>query len=67
MKGSITLPVAFRQIWSRSHSGVVRMVSSLSIAGIAIGVAALLLLDSFMNGFQGAIMDFLSDANPPWS
>jgi lipoprotein-releasing system permease protein len=65
VRGSITLPVAFRQIWSRSHSGVVRMVSSLSIAGIAIGVAALLLLDSFMNGFQGAIMDFLSDANPP--
>lgn len=64
MSSPVVAPVAFRQIWSRAHSGVVRMVSVLSISGIAIGVAALLLLDSFMNGFQGSIMDFLSMANP---
>lgn len=64
MSRSVVLPVASRQLWSRSHSGVVRMVSILSVSGIAIGVAALLLLDAFMNGFQGSIMDFLSEANP---
>lgn len=57
--------VAARQLWSRSHSGVVRMVSALSVAGIAIGAAALVLLDSFMNGFQGSIADCLSLSNPP--
>lgn len=65
MRSRLLLSVAARQIWSRSHSGVVRTVSVLSVAGISIGVAALLILDSFMNGFQGSITDFLEEANPP--
>jgi lipoprotein-releasing system permease protein len=40
-------------------------VSLLSIAGIAIGVAALLILHAFMDGFSGTIMEHLAAIQPP--
>jgi lipoprotein-releasing system permease protein len=57
--------VAYRQLFSRAHSGFLRTVSVLSVCGLGIGVAALLVLDSFMTGFRGSIMDALSRINPP--
>jgi len=53
-----------RQVVSRSHSGFVRFVGVLSVAGIAIGVAALIILRSFMDGFTGAIRSSLEAVNP---
>ncbi len=57
--------LSVRQAVSRSHSGFVRMVGFLSVAGIAIGVAALVILRSFMSGFTGAIRSSLEAVNPP--
>lgn len=57
--------LAFRQVWSFSNSAVVRIVSLLSVAGIAIGVAALVILQAFMGGFTQAIADGLTAINPP--
>jgi len=54
-----------RQVVSRYQSGFVRFVGILSIAGIAIGVAALIVLRSFMDGFMGAIRTSLDTVNPP--
>lgn len=54
-----------RQVVSRSHSGFVRFVGVLSVTGIAIGVAALVILRSFMDGFTGAIQSSLESVNPP--
>lgn len=65
MRTRLLLSIATRQLMSRSSSGVVRIVSVLSISGIAIGVASLLLLQAFMTGFQRSIADYLSSANPP--
>ena len=65
MKLSLVLRIAWRQILSRSNSGFVRTVSFLSIAGIAIGVAALLILNSFMDGFSESILNQLSSIHPP--
>lgn len=65
MNYSLILRIAWRQILSRSNSGFVRTVSFLSIAGIAIGVAALLILHSFMDGFSGTIMEHLAAIQPP--
>lgn len=53
-----------RQVVSRSHSGFVRFVGILSVSGIAIGVAALVILRSFMDGFMGAIRHSLEAVNP---
>ena len=65
MKLSIVMRIAWRQIFSRSNSGFVRTVSFLSIAGISIGVAALVILNSFMDGFSGSILSRLSSIHPP--
>lgn len=64
MRPGLLLELASRQLTSRSHSGIVRLVSLLSVSGIAIGVAALMLLQAFMNGFQWSISGFLGTANP---
>ncbi len=65
MKLTLIVRIAWRQIFSRSNSGFVRTVSSLSIAGIAIGVAALVILNSFMDGFSESILRQLSSIHPP--
>ncbi|MCK5116352.1 MAG: ABC transporter permease [Candidatus Aegiribacteria sp.] len=65
MKLSLIIRIAWRQIFSRSNSGFVRTVSSLSIAGIAIGVAALIILNSFMDGFSESILKQLSSIHSP--
>ena len=65
MKLSLIIRIAWRQIFSSSNSGFVRTVSSLSIAGIAIGVAALIILNSFMDGFSESILKQLSSIHPP--
>lgn len=65
MKFPLAARIAWRQILSKSNSGFVRTVSSLSVIGIAIGVAALIILNSFMDGFSGTIMRNLSSISPP--
>ncbi len=65
MRLGLAARVAWRQILSRSNSGFVRTVSFLSIIGIAIGVAALIILNSFMDGFSGTILRNLSSISPP--
>ena len=61
----LPLRIALRQILSSSNSGFVRTVSLLSVVGIAIGVAALIILNSFMDGFSHTIMSQLSAIHPP--
>ena len=65
MRKTFLQGIALRQIWSRSNSAVVRLVSVLSMAGIAIGVASLVILQAFMGGFTGAITSGLTLINPP--
>jgi len=57
--------LARRHVWSNVNSTVVRMVSALSVAGVAIGVAALVILQAFMGGFTQAIASGLTSMNPP--
>ena len=61
----LILRISVRQVLSRSNSGFVRTVSILSVLGIAIGVAALIILNAFMEGFTGTIMEQLSSIHPP--
>ncbi|MDD5088147.1 MAG: lipoprotein-releasing ABC transporter permease subunit [bacterium] len=44
--------IALRYLRSRSHSGFVSLISYLSIGGVTIGVAALIIVLSVMNGFE---------------
>jgi len=65
MKQKLLWALAFRHVWSATNSTVVRLVSLLSMAGIAIGVAALVILQAFMGGFTEAISSGLTKINPP--
>jgi len=65
MKQKLLWALARRHVWSNTNSSVVRMVSALSVAGIAIGVAALVILQAFMGGFTQAIASGLTAINPP--
>ncbi|MCK5133012.1 MAG: ABC transporter permease [Candidatus Sabulitectum sp.] len=65
MKQKLLWALARRHVWSNANSTVVRMVSALSVAGVAIGVAALVILQAFMGGFTEAIASGLTAMNPP--
>jgi lipoprotein-releasing system permease protein len=65
MKQKLLWALAWRHVWSDSNSTVVRMVSILSVVGIATGVAALVILQAFMGGFTQAIANGLTSINPP--
>ncbi len=65
MKQKLLWALARRHVWSDANSTVVRIVSILSVAGVAIGVAALVILQAFMGGFTEAIASGLSTMNPP--
>jgi len=65
VRAALVPVIALRQLLSRSSSGFVRTVSVLSVAGIAIGVAALLILNAFMDGFADTIMEQLTSIRPP--
>ncbi len=65
MRQKLLWALARRHVWSTANSTVVRMVSLLSVAGIAIGVAALVILQAFMGGFTEAIASSLTSINPP--
>jgi lipoprotein-releasing system permease protein len=65
LRARLVFSIAFRQLFSRSHSLFIRTVSVLSVAGIAIGVSALILLQAFMGGFHSSIRQYLAALNPP--
>jgi lipoprotein-releasing system permease protein len=65
LEAPLALSVGLRQLFSRAHSGFIRTVTALSVLGLAIGVAALLILNAFMSGFTGSIMRSLGRVNPP--
>ena len=47
--------VALRYLRSRSHSGFISLISYLSIGGVTLGVAALIIVLSVMNGFESEV------------
>jgi lipoprotein-releasing system permease protein len=65
MNQKLLWALARRHVLRDANSTVVRMVSALSVAGIAIGVSALVILQAFMGGFTEAITAGLSAINPP--
>lgn len=49
------LYVALRYLRSRSHSGFISLITYLSIGGVTLGVAALCIVLSVMNGFESEV------------
>ncbi len=62
---SYELFIAKRYLKSKSRTGFISLISYISIAGVAIGVAALIIVLSVMNGFETEVRDRIigSDAH----
>ena len=56
--------IAFRYLFAKKSHNVINVISAISAAGIAIGTAALILILSVYNGFDGIIRANLSDLSP---
>jgi lipoprotein-releasing system permease protein len=51
--------ISIRYLWSRKRNGFVSFVTSISLMGISLGVAALIVILSVMNGFEVELRDRL--------
>jgi lipoprotein-releasing system permease protein len=49
--------IAGRYLRSRPRTGFVRVLTGISVAGVAVGVTALLVVLAVMNGFEGEVQD----------
>lgn len=60
----VALFIAGRYLFARKSHNVINVISAISAIGMAIGTAALILILSVYNGFDGIIRDNLSDLDP---
>jgi lipoprotein-releasing system permease protein len=56
--------IAFRYLTSKKQYGFVTVISIISIVGVAIGVAALVVVLSVFNGFNGLVESILMNVDP---
>lgn len=60
----LPLYIAKRYLFARKSHNVINIISAISSIGMAVGTAALILILSVYNGFDGIIKDNLSDMDP---
>lgn len=56
--------IARRYLFAKKSHNVINIISAISVAGMAIGTAALVIILSVYNGFDSLVKDSLSDVNP---
>ena len=60
----LPLFIAFRYLFAKKSHNVINIISAISVAGMAIGTAALILILSVYNGFNAIVADSLDDGAP---
>lgn len=60
----LPLNIARRYLFAKKSHNVINVISAISAAGMAVGTAALILILSVFNGFEGLIRKNLSDLDP---
>ncbi len=58
------LLLSFRYLFGKKSTNAINLITSISIIGIAIGTAALVLILSVFNGFESLMKEYLDDFNP---
>jgi len=58
------LKVAFRYLYGKKNTNAINIITAMSVVGIAIGTAALILILSVFNGFEGLMKSYLDSFNP---
>ena len=61
---NLPLRIALRYLFSRKSHNVINIISGISMAGMAIGTAALVIILSVYNGFNEIVASSLSDVDP---
>lgn len=64
MKTSLMFRIAYRYWRSKKSFSIVNIISGISFWGIAIGTAALIIVLSVFNGFEGMVKDMFNTFNP---
>ncbi len=62
--GSLSLFFALRYLFSKRHINFISIISFLSVGGITLGVAALIIVLAIFNGFAGMVRTFLVSFEP---
>ncbi len=60
----IGLPVSRRYLFGKKSTNAINIISGISVLGISIGTAALVLVMSVLNGFEDLIKGLISSFNP---
>ena len=61
---NLPLRFAVRYLFARKSHNVINIISAISSAGIAVGTAALIIIMSVYNGFDGLVRDSLGNVEP---
>lgn len=61
---NLPLHIAGRYLFAKKSHNVINVISAISSVGMAIGTAALILILSVYNGFDGIVEKNLSDLDP---
>lgn len=61
---NISFEIAKRYLFSRKSTNAINIITAISIIGIAVGTAALIISLSVFNGFEGLIKKYLDGYNP---
>ena len=61
---NLPLRFALRYLFARKSHNVINIISGISVAGMAIGTAALIIILSVFNGFNQLVSDSLGDVQP---
>ena len=61
---NLPLRFALRYLFARKSHNVINIISGISVAGMAIGTAALVIILSVFNGFNGLVRSTLGDVQP---
>lgn len=56
--------IALRYLFSKKSTNAINIITSISVLGISIGTAAMILILSVFNGFEALIKDIVDDFNP---
>ena len=60
----LSLSIAFRYLFGKKSTNAINIITWISIIGMSIGTAALILILSVFNGFEGLLSGMLSNFNP---
>ncbi|MCC7444786.1 MAG: ABC transporter permease [Saprospiraceae bacterium] len=61
---NLYVKIAFRYLFGKKSTNAIHIITWISIIGMAIGTAALILILSVFNGFEGILSGMLSHFNP---